>query len=156
MNSSKKSSAERRMIVKKVFALALMLCMFVIPARGEENDLGSMGLEELLSLQKAVNLEVNLRVGSDKSSQIGIGQYVVGTMIKAGTYEFIATESTETNDRCRIEIFLSEEAAKSNDAWYRDVTYTGATAILTLNDGMILNISWGSGRLVAVDPTWAP
>lgn len=77
--------------MRKIIAIFVgLLMLFSIPALGEEFNLSSMTIDELIELRNTIDNEIGSRIGFP-DRQIGTGQYIVGEDIAAGKYEFVCT-----------------------------------------------------------------
>lgn len=144
---------------KIVVLLAIVLAVVLsVGALAEGFDLSSMTNEELLALMGSIMDEIQTRTGDTSANdRIGRGSYVVGTDIKAGTYDFTCLESDMYNFEgggARNVIRVLDE---SGDYISRaqDVEI-GAHAIVSLSDGQVLEIEGCTGALTASTPSWAP
>ncbi len=146
----------KRIVVLLAFALAMALS---VGAFAEGFDLSSMTNEELLALMGSIMDEIQTRTGDTSANdRIGRGSYVVGTDIKAGTYDFICLESDmynyegggAMNQILVIDMETDDEISRENDV------QIGAHAIVSLSEGQVLEIRECSGILTPSAPSWAP
>ena len=98
-----------------------------------------MDLEELLIAKERIEQEIALRLNDDQSVQIvEIGEYICGTHIKTGRYEF--TNADTVDKYRRVMVFENQEA---QDNWDHILQYNlepNQSAVVELKDGMVLGI----------------
>ena len=152
--------------MKKILSLAL-LTVLLIPTVGlseEVIDLTSMTLEELISLRNSTSGEIYSRLGfSFEDSEIGAGYYLVGTDIKAGTYEFICTfcetELGYGGDRVynlgTIWIVSSDAEDAERLHEFGD-SRVGEKYKFDLEEGQMLVIGRCNGVIQEYEHSWAP
>lgn len=153
--------------MKKIVCLLLVVLMAVCSVVYAEGgfDLSSMSLDELVALHKAVDAEIDARIGCEPST-IADGVYIAGTSIKAGAYTITCSETYDETGMV-IQVFENqdkyEEFLNSGNNWYAPgyQLYSGSiaadqTATISLADGMVLVISGGAGMVQEGNPIWAP
>jgi hypothetical protein len=140
--------------MKRITVLLLLITMLIGTASAESIDVGTMSIEELIELHEIIRKELESRIDTSEPSLIGSGKYLVGTMLKPGTYRFVSMSSDRSDSKCVVNI-LADEDDSIFTAWYTGYITIGESAVLTLEDGNVLIVDSGSGRLTAFEPTWA-
>ncbi len=137
--------------MKKLVAMALAATMMLsTPVVAAEVDLSGMTLDELVTLKTSISEEISART-ADESNEIGNGEYVVGTDIKAGSFKF-----ENTNDKAmNLFVYENEAQCKSRKHSVWDYLGAGDLAYLALKEGNILSLD-GVGTLEEVKQSWAP
>lgn len=92
--------------MKKIFALALALLMFVSVAAAESIDLSSLSYDELVILQQRLNAEIVSRP-EWKRVMVPPGEYLVGVDIPEGSYSLTCEEGVWGN----ITVYNQEKTA---------------------------------------------
>lgn len=142
--------------MKKLLATMMVVLMLVTPASAESIDLDSMSTDDLLSLRNQINNILIERMASDASS-IYSGNYTVGVDIKAGRYVIKFDELAEGETTGIIWTFASPEDFKSRRYITADYLKIGVEYQVTLEDGMVLEITRAKGTIRAIaKPEWAP
>ena len=158
--------------MRKIFVLMLgFLMLFSTSAFGEELDLKSMELEELIEKYDEIYKELMLRI-TDAACDLSIarGQYVAGIDIALGRYEFTCTNAIVEGDYeyayiSVYKILNPEEFEKQLDyTWYDGVEEcyyskkidVGSKVAFTLEENMILVITRCDGILQTPSHEWAP
>ena len=149
--------------MKRILIL-MVLVAFVVSsvASAESIDLSALSLEELISLQQQIDVELSSRTGTSQNDRIGRGSYVVGKDIKPGYYDFICLDTgyfdsgTPDND---IYIYLldGDTAADLGERIFWEQRFAiGAHVTFNLEEGSLLMIEGCSGFLRAIQPEWLP
>ena len=146
--------------------IVLMIAVFVVIsgtvcANCEELDVASISTDELLSIYNAVQSELYSRIGMTDCNHIGQGVYVVGKDIKAGSYDFICTNSGSYNEggqQNAVYIYAigDDGVSQGKTLWYLYDTALNSKITLNLSEGTILEIWNCSGALVEVEHSWKP
>lgn len=154
--------------MKKIVSLllaAMLLACTAAYAEWPDIDLASLSFEELVELHKAVDAEIDARIGCEPST-IAAGVYIAGTSIKSGAYTITCSDAYDESGMV-IQVFENQDKYKeflnSGDYWYAPgyQLYSGniaadQTATISLADGMILVINGGAGIIQEGNPIWAP
>lgn len=124
-----------------------------------EIDLDSMTTTEKMELFCRLRDDLREELAMPASPDVtGAGKYIVGTDIKAGRYHVTCT-SSENGHTCAGSYWLyeSESMYKKGKTQFTHYMDTGEDAYITLTDGMVLYIDFGTMLLESVEsPSWAP
>lgn len=146
--------------------VTLMIAVFVIVssaicANCEELDVASMSTDDLLAIYNTIQSELYSRIGMTDNNYVGQGIYVVGKDIKAGSYDFVCTESGSRDDGSQqnaVYIYLigDDGVSQGKTLWYLYDTALNSKITLNLSEGTILEIWNCAGVLIEVDHSWKP
>ena len=124
-----------------------------------EIDLDSMTTTEKMELYCRLRDDLREELAMSASPDVtGAGVYIAGTDIKAGRYRITCT-SVEGDEVSAGLYWLceSESMYKKRKTLFVNYLDTGEDAYITLTDGMVLYIGYGTMLLESVElPSWAP
>ena len=141
---------------KILISVLVIILMATTMAYAETIDLQSMTTDELLTLRNQINDILNERMMTNTSS-IYSGMYIVGTDIKAGRYVFEFGKLAEMESTGVVMIFENYEAYKNRNYIIADYIRLGVEYQVALEEGMVLEITRGSGTIYSITtPDWAP
>lgn len=138
-----------------ITSLALAVGLIAAPVRASEQstiDLESMSLEELVKLRDKINVKI---AGLGGDNILPQGTYEVGKDIKAGQYKVMGCEGY---DMSCFNIYSTKEDWNATENGIRGtVTYEdGTSAIMNIDDGDYLDITWGSLVVEEIKASWMP
>lgn len=150
--------------MKKLVTLLLLALMLVCTtASAEEIDFSAMSTDALLALREQLNAEINARLGDD-TALIGDGVFVAGVDIVPGTYNVTCAAAFDDRE-FYVNLFQSKEDYQTYDAnrreneacrFFQATLLPGGMTTINLTEGMTIEIYNGIGRMIAVQPDWAP
>lgn len=147
---------------KFVVCLIMMVVLCLNLAIAESVDLSSMTIDELVSLQQKITVEMFDRFGLLQTNRIGRGCYVVGKDIKPGYYDFVCFDTDTFNDGSpNNDIYIyslnSESAADIGERLYWEQRFEiGSHVTFNLVEGTLLEINGCSGVITMMIPDWLP
>lgn len=140
--------------MKKVLALVLALTLFTVPlctAAATGTDLSGMTNEELTALKEQLDAEMMNR-GMVKTAEIPAGDYIIGIDIPQGNY-VLTNEKIDTG--CVYYQYASQEDFDNgNDIGSNWPLMLNDSAKITLIDGQILSIPFGTLKITAFSVQW--
>ena len=148
--------------VRIMLSVMLASTMVLTPVYATESiDLDSMSVEDLQNLQEKISEKLKEKGEDDPSWDIiPQGVYKVGADIKAGQFEVEAIKDTVS-----IKLYESEDVYKEDDSeykaryplYYDEETGESDSAFLSLSDGQIVAIEYGSAFIKeASKASWMP
>lgn len=150
--------------MKKLLALSLVLLLsFCSVAAAEGVDLAAMTLDELVDLHTRVDTEIDARISCDPAP-IAEGVYEVGKSIKQGMFLITCTD-VNSGWGIYIDLFDSMESYykyKENNVENANLIISrsnfniGGSAMVQLEEGMVLYIHNGIATAEEVLPSWMP
>jgi hypothetical protein len=157
-----------RKLISALLVCLLAVCVAApVYADGEaaaiDIDLEAMSLEELLELHEAVEAAIIAKNGSVPSI-ICDGLYVAGTSIKPGMYMLTCTEAGQQetlyiNTFETLDDYNTYDESRSSNASYRLAQSTlrvGDSAMVRLDEGMVMEILYGTCSISPVMADWVP
>lgn len=127
-------------MMKKLLAVALVLCLLVPCAVAESIDLSGLSFDDLRILQQRIAQEMVTRP-EWKGTKVPKGVWVVGEDIPAGYY---AIELQDRRDSCFIGVwgFAVNDYSTNGGLIYSDLLYTSAPVLgkIELRSGWVLEI----------------
>lgn len=141
----------KKSIVSTILAASMLFTTPVMASEQTKADIQSMSIEELQELRAIINQEIANKGGDD---EIAMGNYLVGTDIAAGSYEFTVSENaTETANIC---IYKDAEAKDSYDMSTNINVEPGETLAINLHENNILCVYEQGGTIVKTEKSFAP
>ncbi len=145
--------------MKKMVVLILVcLLAFGGVSFAEGFDLSAMSLEDLVTLHKQVDLEIEARIGCEKSL-IPAGIYVVGESIKTGKYTIYTDEEHYGFNVATFESLAKyqQAMAEQNEALALFQIYVSSndSTFVNLKDGMVLLVS-ETALIEVAKEAWVP
>lgn len=148
--------------MRRLFALVLVFlfsfCTVATAETAADIDLSAMSLDELSELHKAVDAEIDVRIGCDQST-LPAGIYAVGEGIKAGKYNLFTSEE---HYGITVATFASmekyEQAMAEQDEsliMFQCYLSQGDTVFVQLEDGMVLLVS-DTALIEEANADWIP
>lgn len=139
-----------------------MMLSFSAVSSAETIDVSAMDTADLVALLNDVRTELIARLGVVEQNRIGQGTYIVGKDIKAGTFDFMCLETSDTYDDGSAKNAISLHSVDSDSTrigrivWSATNIQIGQHSVVSLTDGTALEIIGCSGTLTEIEPSWAP
>lgn len=146
--------------MKKIVCLLLVVLMAVCSVVYAEGgfDLSSMSLDELVALHKAVDAEIDSRIGCEPDT-IPAGVYVGGESIKAGKY---VVSADDDHFGITVGVFASKDIydkalAEQDESLisFQNYLSSGDSAFVQIDDGMVLLLS-DTALIEEASGVWMP
>lgn len=144
------------MMKKTIIAsMVLAIGLLAVPVMASEQsaiDLDSMGLEELVALRDEINTKIADLGGDNVLPQ---GTYEVGKDIKAGKYKVTCCEGY---DLACFNVYPTKEEhdAMENVINGSVASEDGDSAMMNIDDGEWLDVTWGSLVVEEIKASWMP
>lgn len=140
--------------MKKIAMMLLFAFLFASPVMAEEIDFSSMDLETILSLHQKMDEAIRQLTDCCLDDEgMYVGTYLVGKDIQQGRY--LLTVTSDGYFSCHL--FADKEHWENYDGGRQESASRGETISLSLEDGMVLSVDFGSASVkMASKPSWAP
>ena len=142
---------------RMMFAVAVLsIGLMATPISAEDVtaglDLDSMSVEDLVLLRDAVNQKIGEKGGDNILPE---GTYEVGVDIKPGHYKAYCCPGY---DLANFNVYESKEACQATDNPVQDSVGIDDhdAAMINLEEGEWLTVTWGSAIIEEVNASWAP